>query len=160
MGDHDYVRKILGDLGNVDFWKVAVKPAKPFAFGMLGGVPFFGLPGNPVSAVVAFEQLVRPALLTMQGAVKLFRPRIRAIAGEKMSSDPDRLEFVRVSLEVENRGRVVARLSGGQGSHMLAAFAAADALAVIPVGDSEVKAGQAVDIELFRNPETRRWMDD
>ena len=155
MGDHDYVRKILGDMGDVDFWKVAIKPAKPFAFGRLSGVPFFGLPGNPVSAFVAFEQLVRPALLAMQGATRVLRPRIRAIAGEKIESDKHRLEFVRVSLELQDRGRLVATPSGGQGSHMLAALAAADGFAVVPVGEDLVKAGQGVDIELFRNPETR-----
>lgn len=160
MGDYDYVRKVLGDLGDIDFWKVAIKPAKPFAFGMLGGVPFFGLPGNPVSAFVAFEQLVRPALLSMQGATSLFRPRVKAIAGEKMSSDDARLEFVRVSLHLdEERGRLTASLSGSQGSHVLSALAAADGFAIIPTGIAEIKAGAGVDVELFRNPETRRWMD-
>lgn len=159
MGDHDYVRKILGDMGEIDFWKVAMKPAKPFAFGTLGGVPFFGLPGNPVSAAIAYEQLVRPALLAMQGATKLFRPVVKAIAGVKFRSDPDRLEFARIALETDRRGRVVAVPSGGQGSHVLSALAAADGLALIPVGVDEVKAGQSIEVELFRNPETRRWID-
>ncbi|HEY5891518.1 MAG TPA: gephyrin-like molybdotransferase Glp [Acidimicrobiia bacterium] len=159
MGDHDFVRKILGDMGEIDFWKVAIKPAKPFAFGTLGGIPFFGLPGNPVSAAIAYEQLVRPALLAMQGATKVFRPRIRAAAGSKIVSDPDRLEFVRVSLSVDDRGRTVAAPSGGQGSHMLNALANADAFGLVPVGTSEVKAGQGFDVELFRNPETRSWID-
>lgn len=157
MGDHDHVRKILGDMGNIDFWRVAIKPAKPFAFGQIGGVPFFGLPGNPVSAFVAFEQLVRPALLEMQGALLHFRTLIRATAGTKIDSSPERLEFVRVSLRIDGRGRLVASPSGGQGSHMLAALAAADGLARIPVGESGVKAGQSLDVEMFRNPETRRW---
>lgn len=158
MGDHDYVRRVLGDMGDIDFWKVAIKPAKPFAFGTLGGVPFFGLPGNPVSAVVAYEQLVRPALLAMQGASRVFRPTIRAIAGAKIISDPDRLEFVRVSLGVDERGRTVATPSGGQGSHMLNALANADGFGLVPVGAAEIRAGQGLDIELFRNPETREWM--
>lgn len=157
MGDHDHVRYILGDMGSVDFWRVAIKPAKPFAFGQIGGVPFFGLPGNPVSAFIAFEQLVRPALLEMQGALVHFRPLIRATAGAKIDSDPGRLEFVRVTLQIDGRGRLVASPSGGQGSHMLAALAAADGLARIPVGESGVKAGQSLDVEMFRNPETRRW---
>ncbi len=157
MGDHDHVRKILGDMGSVDFWQVAIKPAKPFAFGQIGGVPFFGLPGNPVSAFVAFEQLVRPALLEMQGATVHFRPLIRATAGTKIDSDVDRLEFVRVALQIDERRRLVASPSGGQGSHMLAALAAADGLARIPVGVAGVKAGQGLDVEMFRNPETRRW---
>jgi molybdopterin molybdotransferase len=157
MGDHDHVRNILGDMGSVDFWQVAIKPAKPFAFGQIGGVPFFGLPGNPVSAFIAFEQLVRPALLEMQGALVHFRPLIRATAGAKIDSDPGRLEFVRVTLQIDGRGRLVASPSGGQGSHMLAALAAADGLARIPVGESGVKAGQSLDVEMFRNPETRRW---
>lgn len=159
MGDHDFVRKILGDMGEIDFWKVAIKPAKPFAFGTLGGIPFFGLPGNPVSAVIAFEQLVRPALLAMQGATKIFRSRIRAAAGSKIVSDPDRLEFVRVSLSIDGRGRTVASPSGGQGSHMLNALANADAFGLVPVGIGEIKAGQGLDVELFRHPETRSWID-
>lgn len=159
MGDHDYVRKVLGEMGSIDFWKVAMKPAKPFAFGTLGGVPFFGLPGNPVSAAIAYEQLVRPALLVMQGATRVFRPIIRAVAGAKISSDGDRLEFVRVSLAVDDRGRTVATPSGGQGSHMLNALANADGFGLVPAGVDEVKAGQGFDVELFRNPETRRWID-
>lgn len=160
MGDHDHVRRILGDMGSIDFWKVAMKPAKPFAFGHLGGVPFFGLPGNPVSAFIAFEQLVRPALLEMQGASRLLRPLVRAVAGAQISSDPKRLEFVRVGLELRERGRLVATPSGGQGSHMLAALAAADGFAHVPVGEDTVKAGQGIDVELFRNPETRGWDGD
>ncbi len=160
MGDHDHVRRILGDLGSIDFWKVAMKPAKPFAFGSLGGVPFFGLPGNPVSAFVAFEQLVRPALLAMQGASRLFRPRVKALAGAKITSDPDRMEFVRVRINTDARGRVMATPSGGQGSHMLAALADADAFALIPVGVALVKAGQSLTVELFRNPETRSSFND
>ena len=160
MGDHDLVRNILGDMGNIDFWRVAIKPAKPFAFGKIGGVPFFGLPGNPVSAFVAFEQLVRPAMLEMQGASLHFRSLIRAVSGAKIASDPDRLEFVRVSLHIDDRGRLVATPSGGQGSHMLAALAAAHGLAKIPVGEAELRAGQGVDVELFRNPETRGWNSD
>ena len=159
MGDHDFVRRVLGDMGEIDFWKVAIKPAKPFAFGTLGGIPFFGLPGNPVSAAIAYEQLVRPALLAMQGATKVFRPRIRAVAGNKIVSDPYRLEFVRVSLSVDDRGRTVATPSGGQGSHMLNALANADAFGLVPVGTTEVRAGQGFDVELFRNPETRSWID-
>ncbi len=159
MGDHDFVRKILGDMGEIDFWKVAIKPAKPFAFGTLNGIPFFGLPGNPVSAAIAYEQLVRPALLAMQGATKVFRPRIRAVASGKINSDPDRLEFVRVTLSIDGRGRTLASPSGGQGSHMLNALANADAFGLVPIGSSEIKAGQGLDVELFRNPETRSWID-
>lgn len=159
VGDHDHVRTVLSDLGNVDFWKVAIKPAKPFAFGALGGVPFFGLPGNPVSAAVAYEQLVRPALLAMQSATKLFRPRIRAVASEKILSDPDRLEFLRVMLELDGHGKLRATPSGGQGSHVLSGLAAADAFGLIPVGTGEIKGGQGLDVELFRAPETRGWID-
>ncbi len=159
MGDHDYVRSVLGDLGEIDFWKVAIKPAKPFAFGTVGGVPFFGLPGNPVSAVVAYEQLVRPALLAMQSATSVFRPRVRAVAGEKIRSDPDRLEFLRVGLKLEANGKLIARSSGGQGSHVLSGLAASDAFGLIAVGIAEIKAGQSFEVELFRSPETRSWID-
>jgi molybdopterin molybdotransferase len=154
MGEYDLVKQVLASLGNVEFWQVAMQPAKPFAFGFLGDTPLFGLPGNPVSVAVAFEQFVRPALLHRMGASRLFRRRSLAWAGESLSTNSDRTVFVRVSVSQED-GRDVVRRSGGQGSNVLGAFAAADAFAVIPVGTGDVGAGDRVEIEWFRAPETR-----
>ncbi len=151
MGEYDLIKKVLLARGNVDFWQVAMQPAKPFAFGHVGGTPLFGLPGNPVSVLVAFEQFVRPALLRMQGAAALFRPRIRVRMGEPVETDPAKVVFVRVAVTNEG-GDPVARMSGGQSSNVLSAVAAADGFAVVPVGVGKVDEGTPVDVELFRHP--------
>jgi molybdopterin molybdotransferase len=154
VGDYDLMRNVLGDLGGIDVWRVAMKPGKPFAFGLLAGTPLFGLPGNPVSVSVTFEQFVRPSLLHRMGARRVFRPRGRGRTMEDIDSDPRRTEFARVSLRSDG-GETEVRPSGGQESNMLAALARADALAVIPAGISHVPAGSEVELELFRRPEAR-----
>lgn len=154
MGEYDLIKQELAELGTVDFWKVAMQPAKPFAFGSLGGTPLFGLPGNPVSVFVAFEQFLRPALLHMMGAHLLFRPRLAAVAGEELSTDPEKTVFVRASVQRSDAG-LVASKSGGQQSNVLTALATADAFAVVPRGVGTVAAGDPVELELFRSPETR-----
>ena len=155
MGEYDLVKHLLAELGSVDFWKVAMKPAKPFAFGRLADTPFFGLPGNPVSVAVAFEQFLRPALLHMMGSVNLFRPRVMAILEQSVKTDPKKIVFLRVSVTYAQDGVMRARLSGGQGSNILTALAAADAYAAIPVGVGEVEAGSMVELEMMQMPEGR-----
>lgn len=151
MGEHDLVKQVLTDLGRVDFWQVAMQPARPFAFGFLGTTPLFGLPGNPVSVMVAFEQFVRPALLAAMGARRLFRPRLPAVLGESLSSNPEKVVFHRVVFS----GSGVVRSAGGQASNVLTALAAADAFAVIPVGVGALAAGDTVMLEMFRADESR-----
>jgi molybdopterin molybdotransferase len=158
MGDHDHVKHVLGERGSIHFWKVAMQPAKPFAFGDLDGVPLFGLPGNPVSTFVAFEQFVRPALLHMMGASAILRPRVQGTMGEDVSTSVDKEVFVRV-LIADDGGRSVAVLAGGQGSNVLSALAAADAFAVVPVGVGDVSAGDNVILEMFRSAENRTSED-
>jgi molybdopterin molybdotransferase len=154
MGEYDLVKQVLSSLGRVDFWRVAMQPAKPFAFGFLGETPLFGLPGNPVSGAVAFEQFVRPALLHRMGATALFRRRSTGVAGEDMATNPDKVVFLRVVVDSGGpRDRAV--LAGGQGSNVLSGLAAADAFAVVPVGVGEVTNGDDVELEWFRAPETR-----
>lgn len=155
MGEYDLVKHLLAELGSVDFWKVAMKPAKPFAFGRLADTPFFGLPGNPVSVAVAFEQFLRPALLHMMGSANLFRPRVKAILEQGVKTDPKKIVFLRVSVAYAQDGVMRARLSGGQGSNILTALAAADAYAAIPVGVGEVEAGSIVELEMMQMPEAR-----
>lgn len=154
MGEFDVTKLVLRDEADVDFFPVAMKPGKPQGFGTVGGRPFFGLPGNPVSVLVSFEQFVRPALLHMQGATALLRPRLTGIAGEKLRSDPTKEEFVRVRFETAGAPPTVAQ-TGGQGSHVLSGAANADAFAVLPVGVEEIEAGGQVILELFRAAETR-----
>jgi molybdopterin molybdotransferase len=158
MGEYDLVKTVLGELGTVDFWRVAIQPAKPFAFGHIEGTPLFGLPGNPVSVMVAFEQFARPALLQMMGAKSLFRPRIEAIAEEPWTTDPAKTVFTRVRSEFRSDG-LFATPSGPQNSNVLSALAKADAFAVIPVGTGAVAAGDTVVLELFGSPESRTATD-
>ena len=153
MGEHDVTKLVLREVG-IDFMQVAIKPAKPFAFGHLGGKPFFGLPGNPVSAMVSFEQFVRPALLTMQGATSVLRPAAVAIAGEDLETDPRKTVFLRVNIVGDYDKPVVIR-SGGQESNVLSAAANADAFAVVPRGVETIEEGEAVLLEMFQSPETR-----
>ncbi len=151
MGERDLVKQVLAELGQVEFWQVAMQPAKPFAFGLLDGTPFFGLPGNPVSAIVGFEQFVRPGILAAMGATHLFRVRVPAVMTEGVDTNPDKAVFVRVVFT----GPGEVRASGGQASNVLSALAAADAFAVIPVGVGMVAPGTEVIVELFRVDESR-----
>ena len=155
MGEYDLVKEILGELGTVEFWQVAMQPGKPFAFGTVDGTPLFGLPGNPVSVFVAFEQFVRPALLTMMGADCIYRERTGGVLGEKVETNPHKTVFLRMRRAVGGDGTPVYVRSGGQSSNVLSALALADALAVIPVGVAAVDAGEAVDLEMFSHPEAR-----
>ena len=160
MGEYDVVKKLLQDRG-VDFWQVAIQPGKPLAFGEVAGKPFFGLPGNPVSVFVSFEQHVRPALLHMLGSELLFRERVRGVIDEPVQSAEEKDVFVRVTTERVD-GVLRARPSGGQSSNVLSALALADALAVIPVGTATVEAGDEVELEMIHRPEgrTRKEMLD
>lgn len=159
MGDYDFVKQILGETGSVEFWRVAMQPAKPFAFGSVDGIPLFGLPGNPVSTFVAFEQFVRPALLHMMGAEKLLRPRIPGTMGEDVATSDAKEVFLRVLLAHDDGG-FVALKSGAQGSNVLSALASADAFAVVPVGEANVSAGGPVMLEMFTWDEDRTHSDD
>ena len=154
MGEYDLVKQVLSTLGDIDLWKVAMQPAKPFAFGFINGTPLFGLPGNPVSALVAYEQFLRPSLLKMMGCRAVYRPRIPAAAGHPLRTNPAKTVFVRVVVNLES-GQMVARSSGRQGSNILSAAASADGMAVVPVGVDVIGEGEPVEVELLRAPETR-----
>ncbi len=155
MGEFDVTKMVLRDEADVEFYPVAMKPGKPQGFGTIGGTPFFGLPGNPVSVLVSFEQFMRPALLAMQGSVSLLRPRVMGVAGEDLTSDPAKEEFIRVRFADSSSTPLVVR-TGGSGSHVLSGAANADAFAVLSTGVASVPEGQPVLLELFRAVETRR----
>jgi molybdopterin molybdotransferase len=159
MGDYDVTKKVLEGSASVGFWQVAIQPAKPFAFGRVGEALFFGLPGNPVSVLVSFEQFLRPALLSMQGATRVLREQSEAVAGERIATDPEKTVFVRVKISGEQDGRPVVVSAGGQSSNVLSAAAAADVFALVPRGTSVVEEGEVVVIEKFKSPETREWTD-
>ncbi len=154
MGEYDVVKAVLSETGDVALWRVAIQPAKPFAFGHVAGTPLFGLPGNPVSVVVGFEQFARPALLKMMGARKLFRPRIPATLAVDVDTDPAKTVFLRMVAELEG-DTWMARPAGGQSSNQLTALARANAFGVVPVGTAGLTAGSRVVLEMFRWPESR-----
>ncbi len=149
MGEYDLVKQVLTELGGIELWKVAMQPAKPFAFGAIDRTPLFGLPGNPVSVFVAFEQFARPALLSMMGHRSLLRPHVSATLSEDVNTDPEKTVFLRVLVESGPDGRS-AHLAGGQASNVLSATARADAFAVIPRGVAAMSAGDTVTLEMFR----------
>ena len=150
MGDYDVVKAVLGRIAEMRWMQVAIKPAKPFAFGTLEGVPVFGLPGNPVSSLVSFELLARPALRRMMGHQRLVRTSLIAVSEQELSRGSDgKVHFVRVRGEWADDGRYHVRTVGAQGSHQLAATALADALAVVPEGPG-VPAGADVAVLMLR----------
>ncbi len=149
MGDFDYVKAVLTRLGDFSWMQVAIKPAKPLVFGLLDGVPVFGLPGNPVSSLVSFELFARAGLRRMMGRLDAERPRVTAIADEPLLRHRDgKTHFTRVNVQRNDEGLWRARSSGGQGSHQLMAMATANGLAVVPNG-SGIEAGDEVEVILL-----------
>jgi molybdopterin molybdotransferase len=148
MGDHDHVRDVVDAMGRMDFWRVAMRPGKPLAVGVVGGVPFIGLPGNPVSSQVTFELFARPAVLQLQGATEVHRRRTAARALEAMEK-PEGLEtFHRGVLQPPRRGEEMpgVRLTGPQGSGIMRSLVLADCLIALPAAGSRVEAGAVVEI--------------
>jgi molybdenum cofactor synthesis domain-containing protein len=159
VGDFDFVNDVFGRFGRPVAWEVAMKPGKPLSWGMLqpapGGPdaverPVFGLPGNPVSAAVSFEMFARPALRRLLGHSEAERPTVPAVADEPLRRRPDgKLHLVRaVARWSAGDGRLHVRSAGGQGSHMLGAMSAGNALVVLPDGDGAEEGG-AVDVLLL-----------
>ena len=147
VGAYDVVKEVLSRLGTVGFDKVAMQPGMPQGFGTIGpdSTPVFGLPGNPVSALVSFEAFVRPALRKMLGATPIERPKVRAVTTKALTSSPGKRSFLRVALEVKKGAYVVTPVSG-PGSHLLAGLSRANALAVIPEDVEKVPVGEPVDV--------------
>jgi molybdopterin molybdotransferase len=145
MGGYDLVRGVLEERDAVSFWQVALRPGKPLMFASVDGVPLIGLPGNPVSTLVAFELFVRPALLKLQGRTDLERPRLTAITEEPLQNPPHLEQYFR-GIARHDGTRIVVRLTGDQGSHVLRSMADANCLVVVPLGTSEVAAGSSVEI--------------
>ena len=145
VGAYDVVKDALTRVGGVAFDRVAMQPGMPQGFGQVGpdATPFFGLPGNPVSALVSFEVFVRPALRRMLGATQLLRPQVQATLTEALRSPVGKRQYVRAAVERGDKGWV-ARPTGGQGSHLLSGLAAANALVVVPEDVGELPAGAAV----------------
>jgi len=156
VGDHDHVRPVLEKLGwRLDFWGVHIKPGYPFAFGGFGDDAsdrrplVFGLPGNPVSASVTFDQFVRPALRKMMGHKTLFRPTIRARLGEALEKKAGRLHFVRVRLDRDEAGELVASSTGSQSSGILTSLTVAQGLLIFPAEETSLAVGQTVVVQVL-----------
>ncbi|MGI8574275.1 MAG: molybdopterin molybdotransferase MoeA [Egibacteraceae bacterium] len=149
-GRYDLVKRVLAQMGDVTFRKVAMKPGMPQAFGFVRGVPAFGLPGNPVSAYVSFEVFVRPAIRRLQGRTDLNRRRIEATVTESFESVAHKTEFVRVRLKRGSQGWE-ARSTGPQGSGVFRSLIEADGLAEVPAETTSVAAGQRVTVHLLRD---------
>jgi molybdopterin molybdotransferase len=153
VGDYDFVKDALNDLGmEMVFWKVAMKPGKPVAFGTLWGKPVFGLPGNPVSSMVSFEQFVRPSLLKMMGHQQLFRPVIDAILKEDIRKEAGRRHFIWSFVSIEG-DHYFAMTTGDQGSGILKSMVKANGLIVIPEDQEIVRAGEKVKVQLLNSSE-------
>ena len=150
MGDYDVVKAVLGRIADMTWLQIAIKPAKPFAFGTIDGIPIFGLPGNPVSSIVSFEMLARPALRRMMGHRKLARQSHVAVADTDLTRRPDgKVHLMRVLAGFEDDGRCHVRSARAQGSHQLAATALANAIAIVPDGDG-LLAGSEVAIVMMQ----------
>jgi molybdopterin molybdotransferase len=151
MGEYDFVRKVIDSDGELDFWRVAMRPGKPLAVGRVGGKPVVGLPGNPVSALVGFEVYVLPAILAMSGRANWARPRAVCTLTEAISAPAGLRTFVRAM--VARRGQTLeATPQAGQGSHHVHSLAAANALLDVPDEVTEIGAGQPVEAILLHLP--------
>jgi len=149
MGDYDFTKPVFQELGGeMNFWKLAIRPGQPVAFGKIGKTLAFGLPGNPVSSMVTFEQLVRPAILKMCGSQVLARPVVQALFQEKFSKRPDRRHFLRGILWMEN-GMLMVRTTGSQGSGILTSMVKANGLIDIPVEVEKLKPGDVVNVQVL-----------
>jgi molybdopterin molybdotransferase len=155
-GDYDMVKDVLAEHGEVGFWTVCMKPGKPLAFGMIKKVagrekrkvPHLGLPGNPVSSMITFEQFARPAILKMMGKKILAKPTIRAIIEDDIADTDGRRLFARVMV-TKRGGQYHASLTGPQGSGILTSMAKANGLAIIPESSQGVKAGDMVEVQML-----------
>ena len=149
-GDYDIVKDVLNERGEMNFWSVRMRPAKPLAFGHLNGsggknIPLLGLPGNPVSAMVAFEMFARPAIRTMLGKSRIFRPMIDGVLTASIRNDDGRRVYARVEVELKN-GEYQATPTGPQGSNILTSMSKANGLAICPDDLSGKDAGEVVQI--------------
>ncbi|HHW7447139.1 TPA: molybdopterin molybdotransferase MoeA [Pasteurella multocida] len=152
VGEADFTKKVLEKVGQVNFWKIAMKPGKPFAFGRLKNAWFCGLPGNPVSALATFYQLVQPVIAKLSGYSQWKAPqRLTAIAVTKMKKAPGRLDFQRGFYQVNVQGQIEVQPVGFQGSHLFSSFVKSNCFIVLERERGNVEAGETVTIEPFNH---------
>ncbi|ELY4219600.1 molybdopterin molybdotransferase MoeA [Cronobacter sakazakii] len=151
VGEADYTKTLLEELGEIGFWKLAIKPGKPFAFGRLASSWFCGLPGNPVSAAVTFYQLVRPLIAKLSGQKEVFTPRLRVRAATRLKKSPGRLDFQRGVLRTGADGLPEVVSTGHQGSHIFSSFTQGNCFIVLERERGNVEPGEWVEVELFNH---------
>jgi molybdopterin molybdotransferase len=158
VGEADYTKQIMHELGDVGFWKIAMRPGRPMAFGILKSVPgksparktlFFGLPGNPVAVMVTFYQFVRSALLQLNGAKQTEPPLVQAVSETAIRKKPGRTEFQRAILGRDSHGRPSVKLTGSQGAGILRSMSEANCFVILGHEQGNIAAGELVDIALF-----------
>jgi molybdopterin molybdotransferase len=149
VGDTDYTRQVLQQLGDIDFWKLAIKPGKPLAVGRLSDCVFFGLPGNPVSAAVTFEQIAAPSLLLMAGSMPERFFSVTATASKPFRKRPGRTDFQRALCYKDEQGNLKAEPVGKQSSGVLSCFSHSNCYAVLERERGNIEIGENITIQLF-----------
>jgi molybdopterin molybdotransferase len=149
VGEADFVKQVLDEVGEIGFWKIAMKPGRPLAFGHIGGTAFFGLPGNPVAVMVTFYQFVQPALRSMSGELQVTQPRFRVPCESALKKRGGRTEFQRGILEPDAQGQWRVRKTGAQGSGVLSSMSSANCFIVLPPDSAQVAPGDPVLVEPF-----------
>jgi molybdopterin molybdotransferase len=152
VGDFDLVKKIMKEQGNVDFWRINMRPGKPVAFGAIGGTPLLGLPGNPVSTAVTFALFGRPVIRKMSGHTRLFKPQVAVIMEDGISDRAMRRHYVRAHVTWRD-GHFIARTTGNQGSHIMTSLLAANAFVIVPEGGAVLNSGDTAQAMMLDWPE-------
>jgi molybdopterin molybdotransferase len=153
VGAYDVVKSVLEQEGKIGFWRVRMRPGKPLAFGTYAGIPYLGLPGNPVSAMVSFERFARAAILKMAGHVRLDRPQIQVRLQDTIQSD-GRESYVRAVVARDSSGEYIATTTGSQGSHIMTSLVEANALLIVTEGVKTIMSGEIVSAWMIDWPET------
>ncbi|WP_216906869.1 gephyrin-like molybdotransferase Glp [Synechococcus sp. CCY 0621] len=151
-GDSDWIRPLLAELGEVGFWKLFLKPGRPFAFGRLGTRPFFGLPGNPVAAAITALQLLWPALQQLEGGEVVLLPRLKVRLASALKRGAGRPELARARLQVDGDGALLAQVEGSQASSRIGSLQGADLLLEIPAETGALEAGAELWAQMLRLP--------
>ena len=150
VGEADFVKETLDKLGKVDFWKIAMKPGKPLAFGFVNDAVFFGLPGNPVSVMATFYQFALPTLKTMMGLNNIKAPVVKLPCKSDLRKAPGRTDFQRGIMQTNEQGELIVESIGMQASHVLSGMSKANCFIILPQDWGNVEAGTLVDVQPFR----------
>ena len=149
VGEADYVKEILQKVGSVNFWKVAMKPGRPLAFGKIKDTWFFGLPGNPVSVMVTFYQFVQPALRYLMGANQIEHMTFKVLCKSRLKKRPGRIEYQRGILSRDENGQLMVHKTGAQGSGILSSMAQANCFIILPMESGQVEPDSMVEVQPF-----------